>query len=208
MHQPFQYVFPNHRRDVWFRRKRLKKDNPYGLPAGDYVLVDLYPTTPEDPSLIYVIVRHMKSGTPVATIALEFSPSGLQMTISREHLQSPATHAGFDLLHDTLTREPGLQNYLWEQLQEVGWMHEQLQKHPELPQSSLLSEMTIRTLAGSMEALMHECHPRQWDHMLDHLFRELKQELIAAMQQHLSEQNKVISLSDVRRQKSKSNPPD
>jgi len=209
MHQPFQRIFPDHSREAWCRKRRLKKDNPYALPAGNYVFYDLYPAEVEDPSQNYLLVQHPKSGGHLATLVLEFGPSGVQLGLSPEHLQSNVAPQAFQLVRDTLNDEPQLQSQLWQHLQEVGWMHQELQEHhSDLPQTSLLAEMTIRSLAGTMENLMTETHPRQWESLLDGLLGALKHELLSALHEHLAAQNKVVSLSAVRKQKAARNAPE
>jgi hypothetical protein len=202
MHQPFQRIFPDHSREAWCRKRRLKKDNPYDLPAGNYCFYDLYPAEIEDPSQIYLLVQHHKSGGHLATLLLEFGPGGVQLSLSPEHLQSQMAPMAFQLVRDTLSQETDLQAQLWQHLQEVGWMHQELQEHhSHLPKSSLLAEMTLRSLAGTMENLMTETHPRQWESLLDGLLHSLKHELLTALHEHLAAQNKVVSLSAVRKQK-------
>jgi hypothetical protein len=209
MHQPFQRIFPDNSREAWCRRRRLKKDNPYQLPAGDYTFHDLYPAELNDPSMVYLLIKHLRSDSLLATLTLEFAPEGVQLGLSMDHLQSNVSPQVFAMVRDTLSEDKSLQEQLWQQLQEVGWMHKELmQQQHEFPQTSLLSEMTIRTLAGTMENLMKETHPRQWEGLLDGILGTLKQELIEALHEHNAAQNKVVSLSAVRKQKAAQKKPD
>ncbi|PIQ29178.1 hypothetical protein COW36_17680 [bacterium (Candidatus Blackallbacteria) CG17_big_fil_post_rev_8_21_14_2_50_48_46] len=201
MHQPFQRIFPDHSREAWCRRRRLKKNNAYSLPAGDYLIFDLYPSALDDPSVIYLLIQHARSQTHLATLELSFNAENVHLRLSHEHLQSPAAPQTFELVKDTLSQESALQEELWERMQEVGWMHRELLQQPAASESSLLSEMTIQSLAAAMESLMQETHPRQWESLLDSMLGSLKHELMAAMHEHVASQNKVVSLSAVRKQK-------
>lgn len=206
MHHPFWRIFPNQGHENWVRRRRLKKSNPYNLPAGDYIFLDLYPVLPEDPSSVFLLIQHVRTGTHLATLELSWSPQQVELNLNPAYLQSPIAPQVFEMVRDTLDQEPALQDTLWERLQAVGLMLREVNQ--DIPESSLLSEMAIRALAGVVDTLMQESHPSQWEAHLDYLLANLRQALLAAMQQHRVDQNKVISLAAVRQQKAAQEEPE
>lgn len=94
---PFDQFFGDETIDPsYIKQARLRKNNRFGLPAGDYILHDLYATDPSDLPLLYFIVEHAPSGLPLLTAHFNLDGDPPELTVSPRHLQSDLAPEALD----------------------------------------------------------------------------------------------------------------
>lgn len=88
-HLPFDQFFGDEAlAPSYIKRARLRKHNRFDLPAGEYILHDLYATEPTRLAQLYFIVEHVSSGTPLLTASFQLDGDPPELVVSPRHLQS------------------------------------------------------------------------------------------------------------------------
>lgn len=136
MHLAYAYLFPEKAGQPYLKRKRLKANNAFDLPAGEYLIYDLYPMSPLEGPDLYFMVERVKTSEILLTARFAYpEDEDPELSISRFHLQSPQAAEALALLHDVIdTPEMGdlLEARAFEVMaQTMQQMSEQLAEDPE-----------------------------------------------------------------------------
>ncbi len=138
MHLPFSALFPDADQDPWLKRARLKKNNTWGLAAGDYLIFDLYPAHPQPDSDLYFTVENVKTEEIVLTARCEIGEGFLKLLISTRHLQgveAPAVRNWLEeILQKPALREALNERYLMYSFAMVEGMMKMAETDPEFKQ--------------------------------------------------------------------------
>lgn len=104
MYIPFCHLLPEASEQPWLKRARLKKGNAWGLEAGDYLVYDLYPASPEVEPVMYFNVEQAKTGRLMLTAHCEPGQQPWPLKISTRHLQSPQAPEVLEWLRELLLK--------------------------------------------------------------------------------------------------------
>lgn len=178
MRLSYASLFPEKVKQAWCKRKRLNKQNDYGLPAGDYCLYDLYPLSGIAEPDIYFVIEFRKTQELSATLRCLLYKDKAEVLISPEHLQSPQAPALCQLTQDMLNEDAPLRRLLHQRKREVQIACQAVAQAAETPESQLLSETAIRKLAGTLEQALQAADPADFEAQLDHLLADLRQALL------------------------------
>ena len=119
MHLSFTRLFSDQETET-LGHVELEDDNTFGLPAGNYLIHDLYPISPEHGSDLFFTVERVDTGEVLLTARLRTDPQ--QLNISPEHLQSARANDAMALLTAVLS-DANVQNHLSERLMAVSQFH-------------------------------------------------------------------------------------
>lgn len=147
MHLPFASFFPEPESES-LRRKRLNKKNPYGLPAGDYLIHDLYPQDPTSGSHLFLNVERVK--TRELILIARFDLHQRDIYLSPRHLQSPDAPAAFELLREMVDSDTQMAENLSERMAIIFRYHQELMQHfvDQHPEEAIETYMLFSALAA------------------------------------------------------------
>lgn len=100
MHIPINSLLPQYQDEPYLFLKQLKAKNKYALPAGDYVVSDLYPATPLDGDSVYLIMAELTRHEQIVSAKWDLQTGKAQLSL--QHLQSPQALIAMGLLNDLL----------------------------------------------------------------------------------------------------------
>lgn len=178
MHLAFDRLFDTG--SPGLRRKRLKKDNAYGLPAGDYRIHDLFPVRSDQGPDLYFTVERVKTGEILATARLDTEAKQQTLRLSPQHLQSVEVGEALELLMAVLN-EPDTIEELQNRAVRVMELYAHQTEKAAAEQGRLLSQATVENLAQQLDAVM-QAHPNEWEPAMDRFLAELKQDFLAGLQ--------------------------
>lgn len=187
MRLSYTSLFPEKSKQPYFKRKRLGKDNPYALPAGDYCLYDLYPLSGVAKPDIYFSLEFRKDPSLTATLRCLLYRDKAEVLLSHEHLQSPQAPALCKMVQDLLDEDSGLRTLLRTRKQEVQLACQSVAIASDVPETNLLSETAVRKLAGTLERVLAENEPERHEMILDELLQGLKSAMMAAFAERLKD---------------------
>lgn len=143
MHLAFTRLFANENPES-LGHVDLADNNGFGLPAGEYLIHDLFPLTSEVASQLYFTVEHVASGDILLTARMTMEPQHL--SISPEHLQSVQATEAMEMLRQVLM-QPDVQSNLSARLQRVWQLHMAVALDRAGPDRAQLREAMIDELA-------------------------------------------------------------
>lgn len=180
MRLSYASLFPKKAKQPYCKRKRLSKDNPYGLPAGDYCIYDLYPLSGVAEPDIYFTLEFRKDAELTATLRCLLYRDKAEVLLSPEHLQSGQSPALCRMVQDLLNEDAALRNLLRTRKQEVQLACQSVAVATDVPETSLLSETAVRKLAGTLEQVLASTEPERHALLLDELLADLKSAMLQA----------------------------
>lgn len=183
MRLSYASLFPQKAKNTYCKRKRLSKDNAFGLPAGDYCLFDLYPLSGVAEPDIYFTLEFRKDPDLTATLRCLFYRDKAEVLLSHEHLQSPQAPALQRMVQDWLNEDAALRALLRARKQEVQLACQTVAVSADVPETSLLTETAVRKLAGTLERVLASSDPAEHEQTIDELLAGLKQSMLEAFQQ-------------------------
>lgn len=183
MRLSYASLFPQKVKNIYCKRKRLGKDNPYSLPSGDYCLFDLYPLSGVAEPDIYFTLEFKKDPNLTATLRCLFYRDKAEVLLSHEHLQSPQAPALQRMVQDLLNEDSALRNMLKARKQEVQLACQTVAVSADVPETSLLTETAVRKLAGTLERVLASTELSEHESIIDELLEGLKQSMIEAFKQ-------------------------
>ena len=183
MRLSYATLFPHKAKHPWCKRKRLAKDNPYGLPAGDFCIYDLYPLSGVAKPDIFFTLEFRKDLNLTATLRCLLYRDKAEIMLSQEHLQSPQAPDICRMVQDLLNEEAALRALLRARKQEVQLACQTVAISADMPETSLLSETAVRKLAGALEQVIASTDPMQHEMLLDDLLAGLKAAMLEAFTQ-------------------------
>lgn len=187
MRLSYSSLFPEQVKHAWCKRKRLAEKNIYDLPAGDYCLYDLYPLSGVSDPEIYLTIESRKHQKQQATLKCLLYGDKAEISLSAEHLQSHEAPQLCRMAQDILASDAALRKLLSKRKQEVQMACQTISTTQNKPETYLLSETTIRKLAGTLEQAMLMSEPDSQEAILDQLLTELKQVMLSAFEKERSQ---------------------
>lgn len=183
MRLSYASLFPHKVKQPYCKRKRLGKDNEFGLPAGDYCLYDLYPLSGVAEPDIYFTLEFRKDPALTATLRCLLYRDKAEVLLSNEHLQSQQAPALCRMVQELLNEDSALRALLRARKQEVQLACQSVAIAADVPETSLLSETAIRKLAGTLEQVLASSEPERHEQLLDQLLGDLKTAMLQAFAQ-------------------------
>ncbi|MEZ0371436.1 MAG: hypothetical protein ACAI44_20250 [Candidatus Sericytochromatia bacterium] len=180
MRLSYASLFPHKVKNSYCKRKRLGKDNPYSLPAGDYCLYDLYPLSGVAEPDIYFTLEYRKDPNLTATLRCLLYRDKAEVMLSPEHLQSQQSPDLCRMVQDMLNEDASLRAMLRKRKQEVQLACQSVALAADMPETSLLSETAIRKLAGTLEQVLASTETARHEVLLDQLLADLKAAMLQA----------------------------
>ncbi len=187
MRLSYSSLFPEQVKHAWCKRKRLADKNAYDLPAGDYCIYDLYPLSGVSEPDIFFTVESRKNQSQQATLKCLLYGDKAEVSLSAEHLQSVEAPQLCQMVSDLIASDAALRKMLNKRKQEVQMACQTISSTQNKPETYLLSETTIRKLAGTLEQAMVMSDPEYQESVLDQLLIDLKKAMLSAFEKERTE---------------------
>ena len=111
-----------------------------------------------------------------------------EVSLSAEHLQSAEAPQLCEMVKDLVSSDAALRKLLAKRKQEVQMACQTISTTQNKPETYLLSETTIRKLAGTLEQAMLMSEPESQEAVLDQLLIDLKKVMLSAFEKERIQQ--------------------